>query len=333
MAAPAYHTRVLATRRAGAGSDSDAIVACLDVDEHAPAPRPAPGQLLVRITARPIHPADIMAIQARAACMWLWTFQRIASQCYAMPWHPHECTDAAHPPPQGTYPSAAKASLPAVPGYEGAGVVEDANGVAGWAAGARVHIFCDPSTGQGSWQQLVAVPPAALSRVPDGMSDAVAAQCRGNPATALGLLEELAPPPGAWVIQTAAASTLGRMLVSLAKQRGVHTINVIRTRAGREHQVKALNELGADAVLAADTDDIASRVRELTGGQMAWGGADAVGGDMTARITAAVRDRGAVMLYGALAGGAYTGSVLDTLGRYVTVKGASRVMRMRMRML
>jgi hypothetical protein len=72
MAAPAYHTRVLLTRRAGApgaggttDADAGAIAACLDVDERAPAPRPAPGQLLVRVTARPIHPADIMAIQAR----------------------------------------------------------------------------------------------------------------------------------------------------------------------------------------------------------------------------------------------------------------------------
>jgi hypothetical protein len=72
MAAPAYHTRVLLTRRAGApgaggttDADADAIAACLDVDERAPAPRPAPGTLLVRVTARPIHPADIMAIQAR----------------------------------------------------------------------------------------------------------------------------------------------------------------------------------------------------------------------------------------------------------------------------
>jgi hypothetical protein len=47
-------------------------------------------------------------------------------------------------------------------------VVEDANGVEGWAPGTRVHIFCDPSTGQGSWQQLLCARPEALSRVPEG---------------------------------------------------------------------------------------------------------------------------------------------------------------------
>jgi NADPH:quinone reductase-like Zn-dependent oxidoreductase len=208
-----------------------------------------------------------------------------------------------------------------VPGYEGAGVVEDANGVEGWAPGTRVHIFCDPSTGQGSWQQLLCARPEALSRVPEGMPDDVAAQCRGNPATALGILEELAPPAGTWLLHTAAASTLGRMLTALARARGVRTIAVIRSRAGREHQVKALQDLGADAVLFADADDIAARVRELTGGALAWGAADAVGGELTARVMAGGRDGGDVLLYGALAGRTYTGGGADTLGRYVTVKG------------
>ena len=223
---------------------------------------------------------------------------------------------------QGTYPAAMGAPLPAVPGYEGAGVVEDANGVAGWSPGERCHVFCDPRTGQGTWQQRVAVPPAALSRVPPAMSDEVAAQSRGNPATALGLLEELSPPRGEWIIHTAAASTLGRMLVALAKARGVRTINVVRSRAGaRAHQAEELSALGADVILAADADDIPARVRELTGGRGAWGGADAVAGDATAALMASVRDGGTVLLYGALSGGTFTGGVMDTLGRSVVVRG------------
>jgi NADPH:quinone reductase-like Zn-dependent oxidoreductase len=311
---PAFQTRVVMTRRAGADADTDAIQRALTVEERAPLPQPAPGQLLVRITARPIHPADIMAI--KACCL---QHRGIASSHRII-----EGRTLTRPrnTRQGAYPAATQAPLPAVPGYEGTGVVEDANGVAGWTDGARVHIFCDPRSGQGSWQQYAAAAPEALSRVPDGMREEVAAQSRGNPATALGLLETLAPPPGAWVIQTAAASTLGRMFIGLAKQRGVRTVNVIRSRSGREHQVQELTQLGADVVLAADADDIAARVRELTGGAGAWGAADAVGGEMTQRLMAAVRDGGTVLLYGALAGGTFTGSTMDALGRSVVIKGA-----------
>lgn len=38
-------------------------------------------------------------------------------------------------------------------------------------------------------------------------------------------------PEGAWLLQTAAGSTLGRMLIALAKLRGVRTINVVRRGA------------------------------------------------------------------------------------------------------
>jgi NADPH:quinone reductase-like Zn-dependent oxidoreductase len=43
---------------------------------------------------------------------------------------------------------------------------------------------------------------------------------------------------------------------------------------------------------------------------------------MTQRLMAAVRDGGTVLLYGALAGGTFTGSTMDALGRSVVIKGA-----------
>ena len=51
-------------------------------------------------------------------------------------------------------------------------------------------------------------------------------------------------PEGAWLLQTAAGSTLGRMLIALAKLRGVRTINVVRRGA----QAKDLLANGAPVV-------------------------------------------------------------------------------------
>ncbi len=212
-----------------------------------------------------------------------------------------------------------------MPGYEGLAEVVDANGVAGWTAGEPAYAFLGGtrgrSEGQGSWQQFVAAPPWALTRPPAGVPDAVAAQLRGNPASALGLLETLAPPPGEWLVHSAAASTLGRMLIAMARLRGVRSVAVLRSRAGREHQASALQQLGADAILTADEDDIAARVMELTAGRGAWGATDAVAGEMSGRLAAAVRPGGTVLVYGMLAGTTCTVEVADIMGRDVTLRG------------
>ncbi|CAI6012961.1 unnamed protein product [Closterium sp. NIES-65] len=52
------------------------------------------------------------------------------------------------------------------------------------------------------------------------------------------------PPPGEYLLQTQAGSTLGRMLIQVARARGIRTINVVR-RAAQAAELKAL---GGDEV-------------------------------------------------------------------------------------
>jgi len=59
-------------------------------------------------------------------------------------------------------------------------------------------------------------------------------------AAAFGLVEDMAVPEGQWLLQTAAGSVLGRMVIALAKKRGIKTINVIR----RSEQKQELVDLG-----------------------------------------------------------------------------------------
>ena len=72
-----------------------------------------------------------------------------------------------------------------------------------------------------------------------------------------------APLPGDWVLQTAAGVTLGRLLIQLARKRGVRTLNVVRRGA----QVRELLELGGDEVLATEEASLVDRVLTLSHGQ------------------------------------------------------------------
>lgn len=59
-----------------------------------------------------------------------------------------------------------------------------------------------------------------------------------NPMTAKGLVETSKPPEGEYMIQTAAGSTLGRMITSIAKHLGIKIIDVVRRTAQKEELEK-----------------------------------------------------------------------------------------------
>lgn len=61
------------------------------------------------------------------------------------------------------------------------------------------------------------------------------------------------------VIQTAAASALGKMMVRYFKEQGIETINVIR----REEQAKLLQNLGATIVLNSEAPDFYQDLEKL----------------------------------------------------------------------
>ncbi len=53
---------------------------------------------------------------------------------------------------------------------------------------------------------------------------------QANPMTAYGMLDFLQIPAGEYLLQNAANSTLGKMVISLARHAGVRTINVVRRK-------------------------------------------------------------------------------------------------------
>ncbi|HEY0173774.1 MAG TPA: zinc-dependent alcohol dehydrogenase family protein [Pyrinomonadaceae bacterium] len=185
---------------------------------------------------------------------------------------------------------------PATPGLEGVGEVAEAGeGVGHLRAGQRVI----PLGVSGTWAEYIVAPAARLIPVPEGISDQTAAQFVVNPLTAwIMCVEELALEPGEWLLQTAAGSTLGRVVLQIARQRGFKTVNVVR----RREQAEELLALGADAVISTDDEDIPERVREIVGKEGLRKAIDAVGGETGAAVLRALGRGGVMLVYGLLSG-------------------------------
>jgi hypothetical protein len=99
--------------------------------------------------------------------------------------------------------------LPAVLGQESVGVI-DSLGEGSTASPPPARDQCGD---MGIWQEYLVGDAARVLPVPDGMSASTAAQLLTNPLTALLLVtRELDVQPGEWPLQTAAGSTVGRLV-------------------------------------------------------------------------------------------------------------------------
>ena len=149
-----------------------------------------------------------------------------------------------------------------------------------------------------NWAQKRRVKGNDAIPLPAGIDLRQAAMVRINPPTAQLMLQDFVDlKPGEWVIQNVANSAVGRLLIVLAKQRGLRTINVVR-RPELEAELKAL---GADLVVV-DGDDLAARVAKATSDAAIRLGVEAIGGAATGRIVECVATEGTVVHYGSMSG-------------------------------
>jgi trans-2-enoyl-CoA reductase len=219
----------------------------------APLREPATGEALVRMLAAPINPADLNQIE-------------------------------------GKYPI--KFPLPAVPGFEGAGVVESVHGVPEPAIGARVILPHD----LGTWREKAVVAADKLTVVPNDIAPEQAAMLKINPITAWRLLHDFVRlEPGDWVIQNAANSGVGRAVIAICRERGWKTLNVVR----RPELIEELQAAGADVVLL-DNDELREAAAEATGRAAIRLGINQVGGESALRLAKVVAPEATIVTIGAM---------------------------------
>ncbi|HYT88266.1 MAG TPA: zinc-dependent alcohol dehydrogenase family protein [Gemmataceae bacterium] len=227
-----------------------------------PRSEPGRGEVRVRMRASPINPSDLLVVRGQ----------------------------------YGRLPT-----LPATPGFEGVGVIDAAGPgflkvLRGLKPGRRVAVLNGRG---GNWQEEVVLPARQVVPLPVDIPDEQAAAFFVNPATALVMTQwVLRVPRGAWLLQTAAGSALGRMVLRLGRLYGFRTINVVR----RREQAEELLRLGGDAAIATNDESLEERVRGLTEGSGVPFALDAVGGTTAAAVTRVLAPGGRMLLYGTLSG-------------------------------
>lgn len=149
-----------------------------------------------------------------------------------------------------------------------------------------------------NWTQRRKVKGDDAIALPAGIDLRQAAMVRINPPTAQLMLSDFVDlKPGDWVIQNVANSAVGRLLIVLARQRGLRTVNVVR----RADLAGELQALGADSVVT-DGNDLARQVTEATGDARIMLGIEAIGGAATGRLADCLATDGTLVHYGSMSG-------------------------------
>lgn len=203
--------------------------------------------------------------------------------------------------------------LPMIVGTEGVGLVTMVDpGVTHVEPGDRVLL-----PGPGTWRERVVCNAARVFALPKGVDPRQLAMLRVNPPTAYLLLHQyVAPEPGQWVVQNAANSGVGRLVVELAGELGMKTISVVR----RPELLEPLRAAGTDVAIL-DGPDLAARVRAVIGDDIVLLALDAVGGAATQRLAHCLTDGGTVVNYGILSGDSSMIDGRELIFRGVTLTG------------
>ncbi|KAJ8868603.1 hypothetical protein PR048_030141 [Dryococelus australis] len=174
---------------------------------------PKTNEVLIRMLAAPVNPADIITLQ-------------------------------------GLYPT--KPSLPAVPGNEGVGeVLSVGSAVDSLKPGDRVT--AQTAINWGTWRTHAVCDAGHVYKIPKELSIVDAATMSVNPYTAYRMLKDFVPlSEGDVVIQNGANSACGQYVIELCKVWGYHTVNVVRDRPNIDELKENLKELGATYVLTED---------------------------------------------------------------------------------
>lgn len=175
--------------------------------DRIPVPQPAKGEVLVKMAASPINPSDLSALQ-------------------------------------GTY--VGKPIYPLTPGIEGSGMVVSSGG--GVLANMRVgkRVTCSSSEGNGgTWAEYMVTSAMRVIPLSKEVDMEQGAMLIVNPMTALAFINIAKEGKHKSIVNNAAASVLGQMLIRLCDRENIDLINIVR----REEQVQLLKSLGAKHVL------------------------------------------------------------------------------------
>lgn len=218
---------------------------------------PMENEIFVRMIKRPINPSDLIPIR-------------------------------------GAYSH--RTSLPAVPGYEGIGVVEEVGpSVSKKRIGKRVL----PLRGEGTWQEFVKAPADLAVCIPDFIDDDMASQLYINPLTVwLICTKVLKLGAGDVLLVNACGSSIGRIFAQLSKVLGFSLVAITRNN----NYTEKLRRLGASHVINTAENQLHQTVMELTNGSGANAAVDSIGGSSGTNLAYCLQPNGIFLTIGLLSG-------------------------------
>lgn len=218
---------------------------------------PGEGEVNVRMLARPINPSDLI-------------------------------------PVRGAYSH--RTLLPAVPGFEGVGVVEAVgSGVSHHMLGRRVL----PLRGENTWQEVVKTSARHAVIVPDEICDETASQIYINPVTAWLICNRMLHLTyGDTLIVNAGGSAIGRVFAQLSKIIGFRMIALTRS----DRHTADLLRLGADVIVNTTKEQLQERIMTITEGRGADAAVDCIGGTDGEQLVSCLGQSGMLISIGLLSG-------------------------------
>jgi NADPH:quinone reductase len=248
---------------------------------------PGPGEVVVRVTKRQLHPGNLAMIRGRFNI----------------------------PLPKGGL----------VPGGDGVGVVEAVGAGVDAAKGLkpRARVIFNPSPG--AWAELLRTRAELVTPIPDDLPDAIAAQLLPNAVIALLLLraaQRAAPDAGREIpiLLTAAGSAVAGIVIAAARRRGLKIVGAVRSAAGAKALSARFPEVSV--VSTADSDWV-NEVRRAAGERPLQVIMDPVGGALAGNLAGLLGDNGALLFYGGLASEPITFPSIGLAHHEIMFKGVS----------
>lgn len=227
--------------------------------EQVAVPRPGAGEVMVKMEASPVNPSDLALLAGG-------NLER---------------------------------SYPFTPGLEGSGTVVAAG--SGLFPRLRLgkRVACSPHQGgDGTWAGYMKTSAMKTAPLPDHISHEQGSMMLVNPMTAMAFIQLAREGKHRAMVNNAAASSLGKMLIRLTKSQGIPLINIVR----REEQVDALKELGAIHVLNSTSESFASELKQLAEELGATLILDAVTGSQSSILLEAAPRGSTLVAYARLSG-------------------------------
>lgn len=160
------------------------------------------------------------------------------------------------------------------------------------------RVACAVSATGGTWAEYLVTRAILCVPLQKNLSLEQGAMMLVNPMSALAFFDIVKSGKHPAIVNTAAASALGRMIIRLGRRYHVPVINVVR----RQEQVDLLRSLGAEFVLQSNDANFSNDFRILTQRLDATLILDAVGGELARQMFEIAPAGTTLLLYANLSG-------------------------------